>query len=194
MGQKYCEDHSTLGNCTSRKPEEYVSPTLTLTHTHLLLLSSPFLQCVTTWNSMPRSSLVFKYSTLARLDLNPEHVVYELCYCVETLIRYARPTFFWGSVHKPLNLSWSVIRGKWHSVCKETNGTEHLVKAHLRELYWIGPIMFKMQLEQHAFYIILQSVWVSKISMVCIILYEKSTITAWKVVWIRNSNNYQGRV
>lgn len=149
--------------------------TLSHTHTHTPSpLSSPSLQCVTTWNSMPCSSLVFRYSTLARLDLNPEHVMYELCHCVKTLIRYARPTFFffWESLHKPLNLSWSVIRGKWHAVRKETNGTEHLDKAHLREPHWIGPIAFKMQLEQHAFYIILQSVWVSKIGMGCIILYE----------------------
>lgn len=63
--------------------------------------------------------------------------------------------FFWGSVHKPLNLSWSVIRGNGTLYVKKQNGTEHLVKAHLRELHWIGPIVFKMQLEQHAFYITL---------------------------------------
>lgn len=92
-GQKHCEDHSTLGNCKSTKARG-ICVTLPHTHTHLHPLSSPSLQCVTTWNSMPRGPLVFKYSALARLDLNPEHVARELCHCVKALIRYARPTFW----------------------------------------------------------------------------------------------------
>lgn len=89
MSQKYCEDHSTLGNCEARG----ICVTPLYTHTPSLALFSFLTVCVTTWNSMPRSSLVFKYNALPRLDLNPEHVAYELCHCVKTLIRYARPTF-----------------------------------------------------------------------------------------------------
>lgn len=186
MGQKYCEDHSTLGNCTSRKPEEYVSPTLTLTHTHT---PSPSLfSFLTMCNNMKQHApQLFSFQTQHTCpswsEPRARNVrVMPLCWDSHWV---CKAYFFKGSVHKPLNLSWSVIRGKWHTVCKETNGTEHLVKAHLRELHWIGPIVFEMQLEQHAFYIILQSVWVSKISMQCIILYEKFTITVWKMVWIR---------
>lgn len=72
---------------------------------------------------------------------------------------------------EPLNLSWSASWGKWRAVCKGTNGTEHLVWAHLRELHSIGAIVFKMHLEQHAFYI---SVWVRKIRAEYIIPPEQT--------------------
>lgn len=65
-------------------------------HTHIH--THTFSRSLTVCNNMKQCALqllCFQIQhTVARLDLNPEHVAHELCHCVKALIRYARPTFF----------------------------------------------------------------------------------------------------
>lgn len=92
MGQKYCEDYSTLGNCKSRKPEEYVSPPK---HTHKHTPSHKALfSFLTVCNNMKQHAPQHFGFQIHRPYLNPKHVAYELRHCVKTLILYARPSFF----------------------------------------------------------------------------------------------------